>query len=52
MVAVGWTGKWYADVQQTEGKSVSLKAGMERMKLPFTREKKSVPQKFSPFLER
>jgi alpha-galactosidase len=33
MVAVGWTGKWYADVQQTDGKSVSLKAGMERMKL-------------------
>ncbi|MEZ5106888.1 MAG: alpha-galactosidase [Draconibacterium sp.] len=33
MVAVGWTGKWYADVQQADGKSVSLKAGMERMKL-------------------
>jgi len=33
MVAVGWTGKWYADVQQTDKKSVLLKSGMERMQL-------------------
>jgi alpha-galactosidase len=33
MVAVGWTGKWYANVQQNDKKSVSLKSGMERMKL-------------------
>ena len=33
MVAVGWTGKWYADLVQTNDKSVSLKSGMERLKL-------------------
>ena len=33
MVAVGWTGKWYAEVLQTNEKTVSLKSGMERMKL-------------------
>ncbi|HBL75923.1 MAG: alpha-galactosidase [Bacteroidetes bacterium GWF2_42_66] len=33
MVAVGWTGKWYADVLQTGEKSVSLKSGMEKMQL-------------------
>ena len=33
MVAVGWTGKWYTDVLQTNEKSVSLKSGMERMQL-------------------
>ena len=33
MVAVGWTGKWYADILQTSGKSVSLKSGMEKMQL-------------------
>jgi len=33
MVAVGWTGKWYADLLQTENKSVTLRAGMERMQL-------------------
>ena len=33
MVAVGWTGKWYAEVAQTDAKTVSLKSGMERMKL-------------------
>lgn len=33
MVAVGWTGKWYADVQQRDEKSVALKSGMERMQL-------------------
>lgn len=33
MVAVGWTGKWYADVVNTGNKSVSLKSGMEKMKL-------------------
>lgn len=33
MVAVGWTGKWYADVLQNNDKSVSLKSGMEKMQL-------------------
>ncbi|HPT20769.1 MAG TPA: alpha-galactosidase [Bacteroidales bacterium] len=33
MVAVGWTGKWYADVLQSDEKTVSLKSGMEKMKL-------------------
>ena len=33
MVAIGWTGKWYADVKQIDGKSVSLKSGMEKMHL-------------------
>lgn len=32
VIAVGWTGKWYADVQQTDEKSVSLKSGMEKLK--------------------
>jgi alpha-galactosidase len=33
MVAVGWTGKWFADVLQADDKSVSLKSGMEKMHL-------------------
>ena len=33
MVAVGWTGKWYADVLQSNAKSISLKSGMEKMQL-------------------
>ncbi len=33
MVAIGWTGKWYADVWQKDEKSVSLKSGMEKMRL-------------------
>ena len=33
MVAVGWTGKWFADLVQTDSKSVSLKSGMEKLKL-------------------
>ena len=33
MAAVGWTGKWYTDVLQTDEKSVSLKSGMEKMQL-------------------
>jgi len=33
MVAVGWTGQWYADVQQTNEKTVLLKSGMARMKI-------------------
>ncbi len=33
VVAVGWTGKWYAGVGLTDPKTVSLKAGMEKMKL-------------------
>ncbi|MFA5816116.1 MAG: alpha-galactosidase [Bacteroidales bacterium] len=33
LTAIGWTGKWYADVKQSDLKSWSLNAGMERMKL-------------------
>jgi len=33
MVAVGWTGKWYADVRQLDEKSVMLKSGMEKIQL-------------------
>ena len=33
MVAVGWTGKWYADVKRTGAKTISLKSGMEKMQL-------------------
>ncbi len=32
LTAIGWTGKWYADVKQADSKSWSLNAGMERMK--------------------
>ena len=33
IVGIGWTGKWYADVTQTDTKSVNLKTGMEKMQL-------------------
>jgi alpha-galactosidase len=33
MVAIGWTGKWYASVSKENERSVSLAAGMEKMKL-------------------
>jgi alpha-galactosidase len=33
MVAVGWSGKWYADILQVDAKTVSLKSGMEKMRL-------------------
>ena len=33
VVAVGWTGKWFADVVQKDEKSVSLKSGMENIHL-------------------
>jgi len=33
VVAVGWTGKWYANVMQPDEKSVTLTSGMEKMKL-------------------
>jgi alpha-galactosidase len=33
MVAIGWTGKWFARVIKKDEKSVSLESGMERMKL-------------------
>jgi len=33
MVAIGWTGKWFADVRQLDEKSVSLKSGMENMQV-------------------
>lgn len=33
MVAVGWSGKWYADVLQSDEKTVSLRSGMEKMQI-------------------
>jgi alpha-galactosidase len=33
MVAVGWTGKWYADILQSSEETVTLKSGMEKMNL-------------------
>mgnify|MGYP001443628341 CR=1 FL=1 len=33
VVAVGWTGKWYADVALKDEKTVTLKSGMERIQL-------------------
>lgn len=33
VVAVGWSGKWYADINQLNEKTISLKSGMEKMKL-------------------
>ncbi len=33
VVGVGWTGKWYADVLQKDEKSVTLKSGMEKLKM-------------------
>lgn len=31
--AVGWTGKWYADIRQPDEKSVSVKSGIAKMHL-------------------
>jgi alpha-galactosidase len=33
MVAIGWTGKWYADVVKKSDETVVLKSGMEKMNL-------------------
>jgi alpha-galactosidase len=33
VVAVGWTGKWHAEVTKVEAKAVSLKSGLEKMHL-------------------
>lgn len=33
MVAIGWTGKWYADVRQLDERTVSLKSGMEKLQI-------------------
>ncbi len=33
MTAIGWTGKWYANVLNTNPNSISLVSGMEKMKL-------------------
>ena len=33
IVAIGWTGKWYSNVVLAGEKTVSLKSGMEKMKL-------------------
>jgi alpha-galactosidase len=33
VVAIGWTGKWFAEIGTTSETSLSLKAGMEKMKL-------------------
>lgn len=33
LVAIGWTGKWYAAIDQKNENTITLKSGMERMKL-------------------
>jgi len=33
IVAIGWTGKWYADLLQTGNNAVTLQSGMEKMQL-------------------
>ena len=33
IAAIGWTGKWYANVLQTNENTVSLKSGMEKMRM-------------------
>jgi alpha-galactosidase len=33
IVAVGWSGKWYADILQENGNTVSLRSGIEKMQL-------------------
>lgn len=33
VVAIGWTGKWFADVRHPDPKVVELQSGMEKMKL-------------------
>lgn len=50
MVAIGWTGKWYADVLQSSGETVTLKSGMEKMNLRnYYPAKRFVPQKSACF---
>ncbi len=45
MVAVGWTGKWYADVTLQDEKSFVLKAGMEKIRLKlFPKEEICTPK--------
>ena len=45
VVAVGWTGKWYAEIEQKDEKSVTLRAGMERIKLTlYPREEIRTPR--------
>lgn len=31
--AIGWTGNWYADIAPADSRSVTLRSGMERMRL-------------------
>jgi alpha-galactosidase len=53
VVAVGWTGKWYADVVQKDEKSVSLKSGMENMHLTlYPKEEIRTPKILFIVLER
>ena len=33
VVAVGWTGRWYADILQVDKKTVSIKSGLAKMNL-------------------
>lgn len=33
VIGIGWTGKWYADVSHIDEKSVTLKSGMEKLRL-------------------
>jgi len=45
MVAIGWTGKWYADVRQLNENTVSLKSGMEKLQVKlFPKEEIRTPK--------
>ncbi|CAG4999506.1 hypothetical protein DYBT9275_02243 [Dyadobacter sp. CECT 9275] len=45
MAAIGWTGKWFADINLNASKKLLLKSGMERMKLRlFPQEKIRTPR--------
>lgn len=33
LVGIGWTGKWFAELNRKDGKNLNLKSGMQRLKL-------------------
>ncbi len=45
VAAVGWSGKWYAEIQRPEESALSVKAGMEKMQLVlYPREEIRTPR--------
>ena len=52
MVAIGWTGKWYAEVKKKNQDDVNLKAGMENLSLYLLpKEEIRTPKNLSFVLE-